>query len=227
MAELVNHPEHLQHWQKAMSARWEGGPKPSRQEWDKVLGTYQAGADLPFHFFAAELIELYPEAKVILTNKDPDAFWQSWSKASSYVASPPWYLRVLRYVDPTRGAEARREDVILRCTHHQMDGDFFDEQKVKRAFKEHYDLVRRLVPTERLLEYRLEQGWQPLCKFLGESVPDEDFPKGNSLPDFQRTISLLWALETVTAFIKISSVVGFAYVAQRFMVRYNLLQRWI
>ena len=57
----------------------------------------------------------------------------------------------------------------------------------KRAFKEHNDLVRRVVPPERLLEYEVRQGWEPLCAFLGKDVPTgKEFPRVNDTQTFQQ-----------------------------------------
>lgn len=41
-------------------------------------------------------------------------------------------------------------------------------------------MVRGLVPSERLLEWTVEDGWGPLCAFLGKPVPDEAFPHVNA-----------------------------------------------
>lgn len=41
-------------------------------------------------------------------------------------------------------------------------------------------MIRGLVPKERLLEWYVEDGWGPLCKFLGKPVPDADFPRANT-----------------------------------------------
>jgi hypothetical protein len=39
--------------------------------------------------------------------------------------------------------------------------------------------VRRTVPADRLLDYRVQEGWEPLCRFLDVKVPDEPFPRVN------------------------------------------------
>lgn len=64
-----------------------------------------------------------------------------------------------------------------------FQGDF--ENRGKEVFRSHYDLVRELVPSDRLLEYDVSCGWEPLCKFLGEDIPDMPFPFTNSANDFQ------------------------------------------
>lgn len=67
-----------------------------------------------------------------------------------------------------------------------FEGDF--ENKGKQVFTQHYNLVRQIVPSDRLLEYDVSHGWEPLCKFLGEEIPDRRFPYTNSSDDFQTSL---------------------------------------
>lgn len=41
-------------------------------------------------------------------------------------------------------------------------------------------MIRGLVPPDRLLEWDISDGWEPLCKFLGKPVPDVPFPHANA-----------------------------------------------
>lgn len=59
----------------------------------------------------------------------------------------------------------------------KFDGDF--EKNGMRVLKEHNDMIRSLVPKERLLEYHVGDGWKPICDFLDCDVPDRPFPSGN------------------------------------------------
>ena len=43
-----------------------------------------------------------------------------------------------------------------------------------------------MVPKERLLEMDLQDGWEPLCKFLGKPIPDEPFPRSNEAAAVQQ-----------------------------------------
>lgn len=60
----------------------------------------------------------------------------------------------------------------------------------KQVFGEHYAEIRKLVPAERLLEYKVSEGWEPLCKFLGHVVPAQDFPQSNSVSEFRSRCEL-------------------------------------
>lgn len=41
-------------------------------------------------------------------------------------------------------------------------------------------MIRGLVPKDNLLEWTVEDGWEPLCAFLDKPVPDEPFPHANA-----------------------------------------------
>jgi hypothetical protein len=62
------------------------------------------------------------------------------------------------------------------------------EQNGRRRFQEHYDFIRSIVPKDRLLEYRVSEGWGPLCKFLGDPVPNGEFPTGNRKAELNERI---------------------------------------
>lgn len=58
----------------------------------------------------------------------------------------------------------------------------------KQVYTEHYSMVRKMVPETNLLEYSVEDGWEPLCRFLDLPIPDVPFPKGNYKCDVARRI---------------------------------------
>lgn len=59
-------------------------------------------------------------------------------------------------------------------------GDWQSRSQLREGFHRHYQHVRQSVPPERLLEFRSEDGWLPLCKFLDKPVPSEEYPRINS-----------------------------------------------
>ena len=64
-------------------------------------------------------------------------------------------------------------------------------RKAKEKYRGHYELMRRIVPRERLLEYKLGSGWEPLCDFLGKEVPDVEFPKVNETASMHEKVSII------------------------------------
>lgn len=63
------------------------------------------------------------------------------------------------------------------------DGNF--ELNGQKSFAEHYKLVKSLVPPEKLLEYNINEGWEPLCRFLGKPIPSEPMPFINQSAGFK------------------------------------------
>jgi hypothetical protein len=74
---------------------------------------------------------------------------------------------------------ARMQEALGTVSFGTFGGQVFDKAHCLRVFEEHYARVRRIVPAERLLVYRVQDGWEPLCRFLGADVPDEPFPRVN------------------------------------------------
>lgn len=54
----------------------------------------------------------------------------------------------------------------------------------RQAYLDHYDRINRLVPPERLLNFNVAEGWEPLCKFLGKEIPATPFPNVNNTNQF-------------------------------------------
>ncbi|KAL6359025.1 hypothetical protein LRP88_09223 [Fusarium phalaenopsidis] len=147
------------------------------------MGRAVAVADAPASVFAAELIEAYPEAKVVLNyRRDVDAWHKSASNTLAR-AQHHWPLFLLSCLDKEcfwswhlyvrfmwpglfRAIDGNIETGIARCG--------------KWAARAHYNMVRGMVSKERLLEWSVEDGWEPLCEFLGKPVPDEPFPHENA-----------------------------------------------
>jgi hypothetical protein len=53
------------------------------------------------------------------------------------------------------------------------------------AYVRHNDAVRAGVAPERLVEWRPDDGWEPICAALGLPVPDEPFPRLNTTAEFR------------------------------------------
>lgn len=72
-----SNPKDCELWFKALMAKYCGIGKPfGRAEFDQLLGHCQVVSDFPAIAFAPELIAAYPEAKVILTQRDFDSWHQ-------------------------------------------------------------------------------------------------------------------------------------------------------
>lgn len=165
-SELLNHLDHIGQW----LAAYQGGPVPFA-----TLAGYQATADSPGCFFWRELAQKYPDAKVVLTVREP----RSW-----YASMANTVLRrevVAESADPTLAGLRRLALAVLDRL--DVDGEP-DEVRLIDYFHRHNAEVRQTIPADRLLVYEVREGWAPLCDFLGVPVPDQPFPWLNSSAEY-------------------------------------------
>jgi len=155
-------------------ARWEAAAD-GRPDWERIFRGYHATVDWPAATFWRELAAAYPAAKVVLTVRDPEAWFASTQatifKPAFTDESDPWTRMVLKVVG----------DLFDRRLH--------DKAKLLDVYTGHNETVRRAIPPERLLVYEVSQGWAPLCQFLGVPAPDGPMPKVNTTEDFQREVA--------------------------------------
>ena len=159
----------------AQAETWRAAADGLATDWDALFEGYRAAVDWPTCYFWRELSTRYPQARVILTLRDAGDWYDS-ARATIYRAMTE---------RATPGQMSMSEDLIL----HRTFGDRFgDRDHACRVFDRHTAEVQAALPAERLLVYRVAQGWPPLCEFLGCEVPDEPFPNSNSTAEFERDI---------------------------------------
>lgn len=145
--------------------------KGASPDWDTLLVGYHSAVDFPWALYYKEIMEHYPEAKVVLTVRDPEK-WHESVKETIYRVSeqvPPGPVRDMVY------------DLIWDG---KFGGRFEDKEHAIAVFKKHIEEVKNIVPKERLLVFEVAQGWEPLCSFLGVPVPDAPFPRANDRETF-------------------------------------------
>ena len=199
MTEVFRHPEHAEFW----SAAWRGEPV----DWDAVLGGYRATVDWPGCTFYGELMERYPDARVLLSVRDPERWYRSMRDTIyelSRVTGGSLPSRVafafFRFLAFGAFGTTRRdnfaEEIIWEGT---FDGRFEEKAHAIEVFERHNEEVERRVPPERLLVYEVEQGWGPLCEFLGVEEPDKPFPRLNDTAQMKRGIKAIRVLSAAPA----------------------------
>ncbi|KAI1827628.1 P-loop containing nucleoside triphosphate hydrolase protein [Xylaria intraflava] len=175
---IENPPDALL-WMDALRAKYDGVGEFTRKDWDKLLGNSQAVCDWPACAFAKELIEAYPEAKVVMTTREVNSWHASTMKTVWWRATDP----ELRMLSNFSWAAKMYYPMLKKFFDCFFEGDF--PSRGKDVFTRHYAEVKKLVPPEKLLEYRVQDGWEPLCKFLDVPVPkDTPFPNVNDNSDF-------------------------------------------
>ena len=151
---LANMRSHLPLWIESAK----GNP-----QWDTIFEGYHSTTDYPGCMFWRELAAKYPEAKIILTVRDPDKWFES---GAATVFSPEH--------------RARLEGDPMIAEFGELEGSVGDRKKMVDYFNAWNQSVIDETPPERLLVYRAGEGWEPLCGFLGVPVPPEPYPQVNS-----------------------------------------------
>jgi hypothetical protein len=197
MTEVFAHPEHADFWISA----WRKEPV----DWEGVIGGYEATVDWPACTFYEELMERYPDAKVLLSVRDPESWYQS-TRSTIYELTKliegstisRWIfglMSLLIFGGFTGRRSSLANDIIWEGT---FDGRFEDKDYAIEVFERHNEEVKHRVPPERLLVYEVKQGWGPLCEFLSVPEPDEPFPRLNDTAQMRRGMKAVRAL-AVTA----------------------------
>lgn len=178
-------------WNEALDAKYcAKGARFSRQDWDQLLGNYSAVTDLPVVAFSEDLIEAYPEAKVILVERDIEKWYQSFDEGIIVNVWSP-LLRFIAQLDSR--FMGRLASTSNRWTAGWMDSHSLREmqEKARPTYRQHYALVESITASERLLRFNLADGWEPLCQFLGKPVPEVQFPRVNESAALQEKIGLI------------------------------------
>ena len=168
MIEVFTHPEQVPFWDRVALGQ--------KYDWEELFGAYQSSCDWPSCTFYKELAEYYPKSKVILSLRDPKAWYRSVSNTIMSAMKKP---------------EAGAQGPVLPGVFgplligEKTFGYDFSEAHMIDVYERHNAEVKRTIPPDRLLVFEATQGWEPLCKFLDVKVPSQDYPKMNTTEEFQ------------------------------------------
>ena len=170
MYEVRDHPEQL--------AAWEAVARGESVDWDEVFRGYRSQVDWPGARVWRELARHWPGAKVILTVRDPDAWFDS---VQATIAG----FLALRGQLPDAHANAIATMVQTLVAEQVFDDRLTDRAHATRVFRDHIAAVQAEIAPERLLMFDVRDGWEPLCGFLGVPVPETPYPQTNSSKAFR------------------------------------------
>lgn len=160
-------PEHWKLWEQV------GAGRP---DWDRIFEGFTATVDFPACTSYAALANHYPDAKVVLTVRDPEKWFTS---VQNTIFGREW-------IEFLPGTEA---GAYMKATiNDYFDGRMHDHEHLVGRFNEHVADVRATVAPERLLIFEVADGWEPLCDFLELPVPQEAFPNINDTAAVQGII---------------------------------------
>ena len=171
MLEIIGDPTQVPAWTDAIEGR--------DVDWQELLGDYVALVDWPGASFWPELSAANPDALVVLSSRDPEAWYRSASNTIFNV-----------FQNPMPGLEEWFGTTVPKMFNERFCAELDNPTAMMDAFERHNAAVRAGVPADRLLEWTATDGWEPLCERLGKDVPEEPFPLTNTTADTRALIGL-------------------------------------
>lgn len=186
MIEVIMNKEnktHLDFWNNVANA-----PAGQQHNWNEVFKNYTATVDNPGCCVWKELLQAYPDAKVILTlhPRGPEAWYES-TIDTIYFTENVWQFKFLALFTPFAKKMSNMSRKLIWQRSHK--GTMDDKAAALARYQEHIDEVKATVPADRLLIFTVDQGWEPLCTFLGVSQPESNFPNVNDRAEVKKTIA--------------------------------------
>jgi Sulfotransferase domain len=171
MFEVVERPDHIEMWHTLAH----GGAI----DWDLLFRDFRSTVDWPAARYWREIADHYPDAKVLLSVRDPEAWYKS-------VTDTIYRGLTMRMPDNVPAVRRQQMEMARKIVMQDtFDGRFEDKAHAIDVFNRHIETVRASVDPARLLVFDVKEGWAPLCRFLGVAAPDEPFPRLNDTATIQ------------------------------------------
>jgi hypothetical protein len=181
MENLFNKPNLVDYWVEFFET--------GKTDFDTLFDGFQSTSDFPGYLMYKELLEQYPEAKVVLTLRDPEEWYESAARTVHAFVPQTWQQKLKLLPKKIKSKRFRNIAKTLRLVEVYLwkghyKGGFKNKEQTLDIYRRFNDEVRANVPAAQLLEYRISEGWEPLCKFLEVPVPEVEFPVRNQRQQF-------------------------------------------
>ncbi len=164
---------------------------PAHADWERIFRGFDSAVGSPASAFWREIADEFHSAKVILTVRPADGWYESVAATLNEALAPePAALRLLTWRRAKHAsAYATASDAFQeRILEREVGGDFSDRERTIRAFNKHIADVKAEIRADRLLVYTVRDGWEPLCAFLGVPQPARPFPRENDRATYRRRL---------------------------------------
>jgi hypothetical protein len=160
--------------------------------WPEIFKGFDSTVDWPGGYFYRELIDFYPDAKVLLSVRDPEEWERSVRQTVWAVRHGESLVRLMSsaqaVINPRWKAYLDMIDQLLWESRGTFASCHSEPRELIEAMERHNEEVIGTVPPERLLVFNVEEGWDPLCEFLEVPVPFQPFPRTNDSREFLNRI---------------------------------------
>ncbi|KAM5354714.1 hypothetical protein ACJ41O_001361 [Fusarium nematophilum] len=180
MAEILPHPslERL-----IIQALNEPNAEARHKILRKLLHGHRAICDLPVVYFTTDFMDMYPNAKVVLNGRPNPEVWAK----SAYDSLHFFFTLQFRLIGLLWTTDRLWYEMTQHVPRWSKENLGTDNVWTVEAYNKYYDFVRAEAKKRgrEVLDFKAEDGWEPLCKFLGKDVPDEPFPRLNEKKTFR------------------------------------------
>ena len=155
--------------------------------WEEIFAGHRSSVDWPGGYFYRELSDRYPEAKVLLSVRDPEAWEPSFRETIVEMCFGETLMPLLAHARAQVDPAFKRYLALVDRMFWGPQGTFAAGHEPAQLIEQmlaHHERVKREVPAERLLVWEVGEGWGPLCEFLGVEVPDGPLPHANDRGTF-------------------------------------------
>lgn len=203
MQEVMARPDHVKVWHDAGQGK--------AVDWQRLFDGYESAVDFPASAVYKDLMEAFPDAKVVHTVRDPDRWYESTLETIYQGRNlvPRWLRRLVPFADRFSGmVDALVWDGIF-------DGRFEDRDFAIARFNDWTEDVIATVPADQLLVFDVRDGWEPLCEFLGVLQPGGEFPRVNDRESMLRRFRIVRVATGAAPIVGIGVVVGLVAAIRR------------
>jgi hypothetical protein len=187
---LFNNPDEVKYWIELFET--------GTTDFDSLFDGFASTVDFPGYMNYKILFEKYPDAKVILSARDADQWYESFLNTVYDVIPKTIWQKLGMMKNMIKSPALRKiakvfmlvEKYILEV---QYKGKFADREATIKIYNYFNEEVIKHIPAEQLLVYKISDGWAPLCEFLKVPVPEEDFPYKNKRKEFKEQINQMKA----------------------------------
>lgn len=164
------------------------------QPWDEVFDGFEATVDWPAAYHWRELMDHFPDAKILLSVRDGDAWAKSMNDTIVQIYFGDSFMRSMcqaRYrIDPDWAAWMDLNiDTCWKGPRGALANTFGERGPLAEAMNRWNDEVKATVPADRLIVWEPKDGWEPICEALGVPVPDEPLPHAFDTEVFKAAIT--------------------------------------
>jgi len=183
MVDVLADLEQADLWKQALA----GEP-----DWNEIFDGFQSTVDWPGGYFYRELADFYPEAKILLSVRDPEAWERSMRETVWAVRNGESLIRLLSsaqgHINPRWQGFLDMVDGLLWQGEGTFGGGHSEPGQMIETMNRHNEEVKASIPPERLLVWSVTEGWEPLCEFLEVPIPGVPVPHINDRKEFLNRI---------------------------------------